>query len=248
MPLCSGKAGQREGISCADVALALAGIGFAAFVEFGTPRAADVERSFGWFAFQASPYVAALVLALLSPFWRALSIAGVLALVLEAYAYWMVFVQPSPTRRRRSSTCASPSFISRSSRCSCWASGRGIHVADERGLAACRAHAVDHGRELVRRRGERIGLGKLLARPVAPEHASRACSVAAGCADVVRAVADHDRRGGIHAFLLREVCEEIGLVVEATGEVGAVDRREVVAKAELDDAAREDVEGLAVQT
>ncbi len=83
-----------KGYRVLAVALALAGIGFAAFVEFGTPRAADVERSLGWFAFQASPYVAALVLALLSPFWRALSIAGVLALVLEAYAYWTVFAQP----------------------------------------------------------------------------------------------------------------------------------------------------------
>lgn len=83
-----------KGYRVLAVVLALVGIGFAAFVEFGTPRAADVQRSFGWFAFQASPYAAALVLALLSPFWRALSMAGVLALALEAYAYVTVFVLP----------------------------------------------------------------------------------------------------------------------------------------------------------
>lgn len=83
-----------KGYRVLAVALAVAGIAFAAFVEFATPRAADVERSFGWFAFQASPYAAALVLALLSPFWRALSIAGVLALALEIYAWYTVFVLP----------------------------------------------------------------------------------------------------------------------------------------------------------
>jgi len=83
-----------KGYRVLAVALALAGLGFAAFVEFGTPRAPEVQRSFGWFAFEAGPYAVALVLALLSPFWRALSIAGVLALVLEGYAYYSVFVAP----------------------------------------------------------------------------------------------------------------------------------------------------------
>ena len=76
------------------IVLALIGLGCAAFVEFGTPRQSDVERSFGWFAFEAGPYVVALVLALLSTFWRALSVAGVFALGLEAYAYYTVFVAP----------------------------------------------------------------------------------------------------------------------------------------------------------
>jgi hypothetical protein len=76
------------------VILAVAGVAFAAYVEYGTPRAADVERSFGWFAFEAGPYVLAGILALLTPFWRALSIAGLLMLALEAYAYYLVFVLP----------------------------------------------------------------------------------------------------------------------------------------------------------
>jgi hypothetical protein len=76
------------------VLLAVIGVAFAAYVEYGTPRAADVERSFGWFAFEAGPYVLAGILALLSPFWRALAIAGVLMLVLDAYAYYVVFMLP----------------------------------------------------------------------------------------------------------------------------------------------------------
>jgi hypothetical protein len=74
------------------LALALAGIAFAAFVEYGTPRAADVERSFGWFAYEAGPFVLLAVLAVLSPFGRALVIAGAILLALEAFAYYQVFV------------------------------------------------------------------------------------------------------------------------------------------------------------
>lgn len=76
------------------VALALVGIASAAYVEYGTPRAADVERSLGWFAFEAGPYVLILILALFSPYWRALAVAGVVLLALEAYAYYVVFVLP----------------------------------------------------------------------------------------------------------------------------------------------------------
>lgn len=77
-----------------SIALALVGLACAAYVEFGTRRPGDVERSFGWFAFEAGPYVVALVLAWLSTFWRALSVAGILALGLEAYAYYVVFFAP----------------------------------------------------------------------------------------------------------------------------------------------------------
>jgi hypothetical protein len=72
--------------------LALAGIAFAAFVEYGTPRAADVERSFGWFAYEAGPFVLLAVLAILSPFGRTLAIVGAILLALEAFAYYQVFV------------------------------------------------------------------------------------------------------------------------------------------------------------
>ena len=74
--------------------LAVVGVLAAAYVEYGTPRAADVERSFGLFAFEASPYVLAGILALLSPFSRALAIACGVMLALEAYAYYTVFVLP----------------------------------------------------------------------------------------------------------------------------------------------------------
>ena len=76
------------------LALALLGIAFAAYVEYGTPRAADVERSFAWFAFEAGPYVLAVILALFTPYSRALSVAGAIMLALEAYAYYLVFVLP----------------------------------------------------------------------------------------------------------------------------------------------------------
>ena len=74
------------------LALALAGIAFAAFVEYGTPRAADVERSFGWFAYEAGPFVLLAVLAVLSPFGRALVVVGAILLALEVFAYHQVFV------------------------------------------------------------------------------------------------------------------------------------------------------------
>ena len=76
------------------VVIALLGIVVAAYVEYGTARASDVERSLGWFAFEAGPYVLAAILALLSPYVRALTVAGVAMLALEAYAYYSVFVLP----------------------------------------------------------------------------------------------------------------------------------------------------------
>ena len=74
------------------IVLALVGIAFAAFVEYGTARAADVERSFGFFIFEAGPWVLLLVLSLLSPYSRALAITGFVLLALDLYAYYSVFV------------------------------------------------------------------------------------------------------------------------------------------------------------
>jgi hypothetical protein len=76
------------------VVLALLGVLGAAYVEYGTARAADVERSFAWFAFEAGPFVLLAVLALLSPYSRTLCVVGLALLALEAYAYYVVFVRP----------------------------------------------------------------------------------------------------------------------------------------------------------
>jgi hypothetical protein len=57
------------------IVLALIGIAFAAFVEYGTVRAADVERSFALFVFEAGPWAVMLVM-----------------LALDVYAYYAVFV------------------------------------------------------------------------------------------------------------------------------------------------------------
>ena len=76
------------------IVIALLGVMFAAYVEFGTPRRGDVERSFGLFAYEASPFVVAGILALLSPFGRTLCAVGLAMLALEAYAYYVVFVLP----------------------------------------------------------------------------------------------------------------------------------------------------------
>lgn len=83
-----------NGYRAAAIVIALLGVAFAAYVEFGTPRAADIEPSFGLFAFQASPFVLAAILAVLSPYWRTLCVAGLAMLALEAYAYYVVFVLP----------------------------------------------------------------------------------------------------------------------------------------------------------
>lgn len=74
------------------VVIALIGIALAAFVEYGTIRAADAERSFGLFAYQAAPWVVLAILGVLSPFAGALVYAGMAMLVLELYAYYAVFV------------------------------------------------------------------------------------------------------------------------------------------------------------
>jgi len=74
------------------IVLALIGIAFAAFVEYGTTRAADVDRSFALFVFEAGPWALLLVLALLSPFARTLAAVAVILLMLDLYAYVSVFV------------------------------------------------------------------------------------------------------------------------------------------------------------
>ena len=74
------------------IVLAVIGIAFAAFVEYGTTRAADVDRSFGLFVFEAGPWALFLVLALLSPYAKTLAAIGVILLALDVYAYFAVFV------------------------------------------------------------------------------------------------------------------------------------------------------------
>ena len=74
------------------IVLALVGIAFACFVEYGTVRAADVERSFGLFIFEAGPWALLFVLSLLSPYVRVLAIVGCILLALDIYAYYSVFV------------------------------------------------------------------------------------------------------------------------------------------------------------
>ncbi len=77
------------------IVLALVGIAFAAFVEYGTVRAAEVEGSFGLFVFEAGPWALLFVLALLSPYARVLAIIGFVLLALDLYAYYSVFVTAS---------------------------------------------------------------------------------------------------------------------------------------------------------
>ncbi len=83
-----------KGSRIAAIVLALIGVAFAAYIEFLSPRAADVERSFGWFAYEAGPWVVLGVLALLSPFARALLAVGIVMLAIELFAYARVFVAP----------------------------------------------------------------------------------------------------------------------------------------------------------
>ena len=76
------------------IVLAVIGIAFAAYVEYGTARAADVERSFPLFVFEAGPWALLLVLALLSPFARPLAAFAAILLALDVYAYYVVFIAP----------------------------------------------------------------------------------------------------------------------------------------------------------
>jgi hypothetical protein len=74
------------------VVIALIGVALTAFVEYGTIRAADAERSFGLFAYQAAPWVVLAILGVLSPFAGALVYAGIAMLALELVAYYAVFM------------------------------------------------------------------------------------------------------------------------------------------------------------
>ena len=74
------------------IVLAIIGIAFAVYVEYGTTRAADVERSFGLFVFEAGPWALLLVLALLSPFVRTLNAIALILLALDVFAYYIVFI------------------------------------------------------------------------------------------------------------------------------------------------------------
>lgn len=74
------------------IVIALIGVALAAFVEYGTVRAADLERSFGLFAYQAAPWIVLAILGLLSPYSGALTYAGFVLLALDAYAYYTVFI------------------------------------------------------------------------------------------------------------------------------------------------------------
>ena len=74
------------------IVLAFVGIAFAAYVEYGTARAADIERSFALFVFEAGPWALLLVLAFLSPFARTLAAIAVILLLLDLYAYFVVFI------------------------------------------------------------------------------------------------------------------------------------------------------------
>jgi hypothetical protein len=76
------------------IVLALIGIAFAAYVEYGTTRAADVDRSFALFVFEAGPWALLLVLALLSQFALTLAAMAIILLGLDLYAYYAVFVAP----------------------------------------------------------------------------------------------------------------------------------------------------------
>ena len=66
------------------IVFAVIGIAFAAFVEYGTARAADVDRSFAYFVCEASPWALLLVLALLSPYSTTLAAVGVILLALTS--------------------------------------------------------------------------------------------------------------------------------------------------------------------
>jgi hypothetical protein len=70
------------------------GLAFAAYTEYGTERAADIERSFGWFAYEAGPWAALLALALFSPFVRTVAALGVVLLAFDLFAYYQVFMSP----------------------------------------------------------------------------------------------------------------------------------------------------------
>ena len=89
----------------------------------------------------------------------------------------------------------------------------------------------------MRRLDDRVGarLPEFGAQTVPPQHADRADAVCMRRAHVVPTVADHRASGGIDAFAREQMGDELRLVVERSGEIGAIDAREVRSEAEVRD-------------
>jgi hypothetical protein len=71
------------------LALAVVGLALTAYVEFGRTSGGD---RFGWFVYEAAAWLALLCLGPFVPLGTTVLVGALVALGLEAFAYWRVFV------------------------------------------------------------------------------------------------------------------------------------------------------------
>lgn len=71
--------------------IALAGLALTAYVEFGLTTATAQDR-FGWFVYEAGAWLALLCIGPFLPVGRTVLAGALIALGLEVFAYWRVFM------------------------------------------------------------------------------------------------------------------------------------------------------------
>lgn len=76
------------------LAIAFAGLALTAYVEFAL-TSTGASDPFGWFVYEAVAWLALLVIGPFLPVSSVVLVGAVLALALEAIAYWLVFASPA---------------------------------------------------------------------------------------------------------------------------------------------------------
>lgn len=78
------------------IAIALTGLALTAYVEFGLTTANAQDR-FGWFVYESVAWLALVAVGPFIPVGTTVLVGALLALGLEAFAYYRVFVLPQGT-------------------------------------------------------------------------------------------------------------------------------------------------------
>lgn len=87
------ESGTTKRTRALALAIAVAGLALTAYVEFAL-TSGGASDPFGWFIYEAVAWLALLGIGPFLPVSSAVLVGAVLALALEAVAYWLVFAWP----------------------------------------------------------------------------------------------------------------------------------------------------------
>ncbi len=87
------ESGATKRTRALALAIAVAGLALTAYVEFAL-TSSGASDPFGWFIYEAVAWLALLGIGPFLPVSSAVLVGAVLALALEAVAYWLVFALP----------------------------------------------------------------------------------------------------------------------------------------------------------